>query len=195
MFICELLFSFLAFTAPRVFFLRTSFLAVTGFTTTGSFVVRFCSYRYTTAFVGDLRPSTFLFEGVNLGDLLGVIFEVASQTTGGGFCAGDGRGGVLMFLSGFGQTVGSLVTDFGLTLVTDLGVALGLLLVTDFGVALGLLVTDFGVALGLLVTDFGVTLLGDRRSISILTLQPPLELGKLELPTSVLLQALILAFI
>ena len=175
MFICELLFSFLAFIAPRVFCLRTSFLAVTGFTTTGSFVVRFYSYRYTRTFVGDFRPSTFLFEGVNLGDLLGVIFEVASQTTWGGFCAGDGRGGVLMFLSGFGQTVGSLVTDFGLTLVTDLGVALRLL-VTDFGVALGLLVTDFGVALGLLVTDFGVTLLGDRRSISILTLQPPLEL-------------------
>ena len=184
MFICELLFSFLAFIAPRVFFLRTGFLVVTGFTTTGSFVVRLCSYRYTTAFVGDFRPSTVLFEGVNLGDLLGVIFEVASQTTGGGFCAVDGRGGVLMFLSGFGQTVGSLVTNFGLTLVTDLGVALGLLLVTDFGVALGLL-----------VTDFGLTLLGDRRSISILTLQPPLELGKLELPTSVLLQALILAFI
>ena len=99
-----------------------------------------------------------------------------------------------MFLSGFGQTVGSLVTDFGVTLVTDLGVALGLL-VTDFGVVLGLLVTDFGVALGLLVTDFRVTLLGDRRSISIFTLQPPLELGKLELPTLVLLQALILAFI
>ena len=53
----------------------------------GSFVVRFCSYRYTTTFVGDFRPSTFLFEGVNLGDLLWVIFEVASQTTWGGFRA------------------------------------------------------------------------------------------------------------
>ena len=125
MFICELLFFFLAFTAPRVFFLRTSFLIVTGFTTTSSFVVRFYSYRYTRTFVRDFRPSTFLFEGVNLGDLLGVIFEMALQTTGGGFCAGDGRGGVLMFLSGFGQIMGSLVTDFG--------------------VALGLLVTDFGV--------------------------------------------------
>ena len=167
MFICELLFSFLAFTTLRVFFLRTNFLAVIGFTTTGSFVVPFCSYRYTTPFARDFRPSTFLFKGVNLEDLRGVIFEVVSQSTWGGFCAGDGRGGVLMFLSDFGQTVRSLVTDFGVTLVTNLGVALGL-------------VTDFGVALGLLVTDFGVTLLGDRRSISILTLQPPLELGKLE---------------
>ena len=84
-----------------------------------------------------------------------MIFEVASQSTRGGFCAGDGRGGVLMFLLGLGQTVGSLVTDFGVTLVTDFGVALGSL-DTDFGVALGLLITDFGVALGLLVTDFGV---------------------------------------
>ena len=53
-----------------------------------------------------LSASIFLFEGVNLRDLLGVIFEVASQSTGDGFCAGDGRGGVLMFLSGFGQIAG-----------------------------------------------------------------------------------------
>ena len=63
---------------------------------------------------------------------------MAPQSTEGGLCAGDGRGGMLMFFSSFGQTMGTLFTDFGVTLVTDFRVALGLL-GTDFGVALRLL--------------------------------------------------------